>query len=155
MSQRGHFCLREGIEDCPVREVPKMQSTICKFVGLRFSPFSCFGTIKYRFKLRGWCDDEELNSMTSRAVSFCEDIVGHVPPCVLFAVINTFSNGWTTEARFQKSVSDCLLCYECSGVDSLDHYASCIVAWRIFSTLFTESVFLVRLVDSLGCRLIL
>ena len=59
-------------------------------------------TFSYRFKLRAWFDDHELNDLALRAVSFCEDIVSHVPPCVLFAVINTLFNGWTTDARFQK-----------------------------------------------------
>ena len=146
------FCLKEGIADCPISEIPRIQNRICSFTGNRFIDFNMKSTFSYRFKLRARFDDHELNDLALRAVSFCEDIVSHVPPCVLFAVINTMFNGWTTEARFQKSESKCVLCRDCLGEDSLDHYASCNIVWSLFSSIFREPLWPCSIDRFLGLR---
>ena len=64
-----------------------------------------------------------------------------VPPCVLFAMYNTFFNGWATSHRFQVDDKVCWLCIDCNGHDSLEHYATCIVQWRVFASKFKKSVF--------------
>ena len=149
------FCLREGVADCPVREIPKIQNRICNFTGNRFIEFDMKDTFIYRFNLRAWFDNVEVHDLAFRAVSFYEDIRSHVPPCVLFAVINTMFNGWTTDARFQNTGSRCVLCRECIGEDSLDHYASCISTWRIFLA-SSENLFgHAQLIDFLDCEVIL
>ena len=138
--------------DCPIGEIPKIQNRICSFTGNKFIDFNMKNTFIYRFKLRAWFENHEVNDLAIRAVSFCEDIMSHVPPCVLFAVINTMFNGWTTEARFQRSDSKCVMCNDCSGEDSLDHYASCNVVWRIFSSIFREPLWPCTIDRFLGLR---
>ena len=146
------FCLREGVADCPVCEIPKIQYRICNFAGNRFIDFNMRETFIYRFDLRAWFENDEVNDLALRAVSFCKDIIRHVPPCVPFAVINTMFNGWSTDARFQETGSRCVLCRDCTGDDSLDHYASCIFAWKIFSSLFREPLWPCTIDRFLGSR---
>ena len=146
------FDLREGVADCPVCEIPKIQYRICNFAGNRFIDFNMRDAFIYRFNLRAWFDNDEVHDLAFRAVSFCKDIMSHVPPCVLFAVINTMFNGWATDARFQKTGSSCVLCRDCIGEDSLDHYASCIFTWRIFASLFREPLWPCAIDRFLGLR---
>ena len=91
----------------------------------QFVPFSLVQALAKRFKLREWFDDNEILLYASKAAEFIADIKGHVPPCVIFAVLRTYFNGWATSARFQTIDKVCLLCFECDGVDSLEHYAEC------------------------------
>ena len=121
-------------------------------MGNRFIDFNMISTFTHRFKLRAWFDDHAMNDLTLRAISSFEDIVSHVPPCVLFAVINTMFNGWTTDTRFQKSESKCVLCRDCLGEDSLDHYASCNTVWSIFSCIFREPLWPCTIDRFLGLR---
>ena len=90
---------------------------ICNFISNRFIHFDLKNNFLYRFKLRDWLKDSELDNMAFGAVSFCNDIAGHVPPCVLLAVINTYFDGWTSDVCFQKIGSACFLCNGCEGVD--------------------------------------
>ena len=70
-----------------------------------------------------------------------EDVRNHDPPCVLVAVLKTFFNGWATSARFQTMDKVCLLCFDCDGVDSIEHYASCPFQWKVFADKFRTSMF--------------
>ena len=79
-----------------------------------------------------------------------EDIAGKVPPCVHFAVLLTFFNGWCTSARFQEEDRVCWLCFECDGPDRLEHYAACPHQWRTFAKKFRKSVFPMSLPRFLG-----
>ena len=63
------------------------------------------------------------------------------PPCVLFCVICTLFNGWSTSARFQQVDKIWFICSECEGPDRLEHYAPCIWQWRMFALRFGKSVF--------------
>ena len=47
------------------------------------------------------------------------------PACVVWAVIKTWFNGWTTGRRFQQHDAKCLLCSQCGGQDSIEHYLKC------------------------------
>ena len=56
------------------------------------------------------------------------------PPCVLWAVVRTWFNGWCTGRRFQKRTSSsCVLSCQCSGEDSIEHYLSCPVVREVAS----------------------
>ena len=48
------------------------------------------------------------------------------PPCVLWAVVRTWFNGWCTLRRFQaRQRHSCFLSSTCSGEDSIEHYLRC------------------------------
>ena len=85
-----------------------------------------------------------------KAVNFVETVSKHVPPCVLFSVICTFFNGWNTSARFQVLDKVCLICSECQGFDSIEHYACCSYQWPVFGKKFRTSVFPMSLPRFLG-----
>ena len=54
------------------------------------------------------------------------------PPCVTWAVIRTWLNGWCTMRRFQNRQSNsCLLACSCKGEDSIEHYLRCPVVRSI------------------------
>ena len=59
-----------------------------------------------------------------QAPAFLHALRGHVPPCVIFAVINTWLNGWCTARRFQRGEHHCCI-GQCSGADELEHYVMC------------------------------
>ena len=48
---------------------------------------------------------------------------------------------WATSARFQETGKPCLLCSECDGLDSSEHYAKCLFQWRAFASQFPASVY--------------
>ena len=52
-----------------------------------------------------------------------------------------FFNAWPTDRRFHGDGKKCLICRDCSGCDSIEHYCTCQFAWRMFSECFRESVF--------------
>ena len=103
--------------------------------------FSLVAALRYRFQRCGWFSEQDACMFAPIAVNFLKDISASVPPCVVFCVINTFFNGWATSARFQSHDKNCLLCSECQGNDSLEHYACCLFAWKTFSRKFRTSVF--------------
>ena len=74
---------------------------------------------------------------------FAEEFVGYafknleyiravVPPCVLFAIISTWSNAWCSAPRFQEGFGTCWICDVCLGTDSIHHYGECRIAWETF-----------------------
>ena len=79
--------------------------------------------------------------MASRACSFLKGVAGKVPPSVIFAIVNSFFNGWATEARFQVKSGRCVICSSCTGDDSIEHYSSCSYAWRAFARRYRRPVF--------------
>ena len=84
------------------------------------------------------------------AAEVIKDIFHKVPPCVVYVVILTFFNGWTTTARFQENDRVCRLCYDCNGDDRLEHYATCRFQWLVFGRLFKKSIFPMSLARFLG-----
>jgi len=102
--------------------------------------FSFVGALRYRFQRCGWFGEEDACMFAPIAVQFLKDISAYVPLFAIFCVINTFFNGWATSARFQSLEKGCLLCSECRGIDSLDHYACCLFAWKTFSSKFRINV---------------
>ena len=135
------FCLGEGMKDLHIQEVPKLQSLVYRFSANSFFSFDLEGALRDRFRRREWFEDVELGRMAARAASFLLTVSKHVPPCVTFAIINTFFNGWSTGARFQSKQNKCYICRNCGGDDSLEHYSVCIYQWRAFAGLFNKSIF--------------
>ena len=61
-----------------------------------------------------------------RATATITQVRSCCPPCVLWAVVRTWMNGWCTARRFQKrGTRGCLLSAECKGEDSIEHYLRC------------------------------
>ena len=104
-------------------------------------PFDLFSTICYRFELREWFDTNDIPFYANLAVNFIKKVSKLVPPCVMFSVFLTYFNGWATSARFQKIDRVCLLCFDCEGSDSLEHYSCCPYQWIVFSRKFRKSVY--------------
>ena len=75
-------------------------------------------------KLGRWIDADHLDGAVEHATKVLEMIHKSVPPCVRFCVWTAWCNAWCTSARFQGE-GLCRLCGECSGADSLEHYAVC------------------------------
>ena len=121
--------------------IPRVQNIFYKALLPGLAPFSLVEALLKRFKLRGWFDECDLLLFASRAASLIEDIHKLVPPCVLFAVMKTYFNGWATSARFQQIEKVCRLCLDCDGVDSLEHYAACTFQWSVFASKLQRSVF--------------
>ena len=54
------------------------------------------------------------------------------PPCVVWAVVRTWFNGWCTHRRFQdRRRNSCLLSCDCGGEDSIEHYLRCAVVRQV------------------------
>ena len=87
---------------------------------------------------------------SERSLHFLSDVCKHVPPCVMFSVIYAYFNAWPTDRRFQGNRKTCMLCIECNGEDSIEHYGCCQFGWRAFSELFNVSVFPMTLERMLG-----
>jgi hypothetical protein len=69
---------------------------------------------------------DPIGHLARRAVRVYADIQGEVPPCVVAALIRTHFNGWCTARRFQEPArGKCSLSEDCSGEDSIEHYACC------------------------------
>jgi hypothetical protein len=58
---------------------------------------------------------------------------GNVPPCVLHAVLSSWTNSWTTERRFQQDMRDCVLCSSCKGKYEMEHYLVCPFGFQAIS----------------------
>ena len=54
-----------------------------------------------------------------------------IPPCVSFAVLNTWLNGWGTTRRLNIDIVECWLNCNCKLEDSLEHYATCDLHWEV------------------------
>ena len=133
-----------------VQEMESLQANIYDYVFPNLVPFNLEDLFCYRFLLREWFDEYEARRMAGRAVAFLEEISNATPPCVIFAVLNTYLNGWSTGARFQEKNSKCLLCIDCEGEDRLEHYGSCIFMWRDFARRYGKSIFPMSLARFLG-----
>ena len=72
-------------------------------------------------RLSRWSASREVSL---RALRNFTKIKSFMPACVIFAVLNTWLNGWATAKRMQKR-SICLLCNDCSSIDAIEHYAFC------------------------------
>ena len=115
------------------------QHVIYDLLLAKLSPFCLKSCLAKRFAKRNWFGRDEVDRYATLAVSLLEDIHKRVPPCILFAVLNTFFNGWTTSARFQEVEDCCYLCNICDGQDSIEHYASCPHMWRCFANISSKS----------------
>ena len=63
-----------------------------------------------------------------RAQDTLNSIWRNCPPCVVWAVVRTWMNGWCTGRCFQCSREhSCVLSRDCSGEDSIEHYLCCSV----------------------------
>ena len=81
-------------------------------------------------KLGRWIDADDLDGAVEYATKVLEMIHKSVPPCVRFCVCTAWCNAWCTSERFQGE-GLCRLCGECSGADSLEHYAVCPFQWQL------------------------
>ena len=107
-------------------------------------PLSMVRALEERFKLRGWWSDAFLNGCAIAATKLILDLRGVVPPCIQFCFLKSLFNGWPTAARMQDRGNPnnrCMLCSECHGTDSLEHYGCCNFGWRFFAKKFNCSVF--------------
>ena len=137
-------------QDVVLKELADLQSRMYRYFFPMFNSFDLKKTLRDRFVGREWVEENEADRMASRAFDFLESIAMHTPPCVIFAVLNTYLNGWTTAARFQEKGSRCLICEDCSGNDSIEHYGSCMHVWRAFSRRSGKSIFPATLQRFLG-----
>ena len=94
------------------------------------------------------------------AVLQLEKLWGKVPPCVSYAILNTWLNGWGTAQRFQVQDSSCWLHEGCPGKDAIEHYAVCACHWdalwakaRISPTRSLESFLLLTDDSEAGLRI--
>ena len=150
LAQFARFCLSEGVEDCKIRDLDNFQKHVYQYCRRCSVNFDLARTFEDRFRRRAWFEECEIRDMAEKAACFISVISGKVPPCVIFAVINTYLNGWSTGARHQKRENRCYLCVECVGEDSLEHYASCSFQWNVFASKFGRSVFPMTLPRFLG-----
>ena len=83
-------------------------------------------------KFSSWTSEQEAQMFAARAKHLINAVHAHVPPCVLYCLINTWWNGWCTNRRFQGN-GRCRLSESCEGDDSLEHYAECASHWEVFA----------------------
>ena len=79
----------------------KLQHRIYQFLLPRLAPFNLPEAVRARFELRKWFGESDRRHLSSVAAGFLHDIHRYVPPCVIYAVLMAFFNGWPTDARFQ------------------------------------------------------
>ena len=72
-----------------------------------------------------------VGSATGRAERMVQQLRGKIPPCVTAALVRSWLNGWCTARRFQQGRGKCWLSEECSGDDSIEHYARCDWSWHM------------------------
>ena len=75
-------------------------------------------------RLRRWQLFEAPRCLARRACRHLKTLNGRVAPCVSFALLNTWMNGWTTARRFQ-STAACVPCDGDTGADSIELYSFC------------------------------
>ena len=134
------FCDDSKVDASNVFGTPQCQNSVYRFLLSVECPFSLKGVLQYRFALRKWFEPVQIEYLADRAVEFLEAVHKHVPPCVLFTVINTFFNGWVTSARFQAIENRCYICADCDGNDSLEHYACCPFSWASYAKRFRKPI---------------
>ena len=76
-----------------VCRLPNFQKLVYEYLLKHRVPFNLAQTIEYRFGLRQWGSDSMRSVYASRAATFLKEIHNHVPPCVMYAVINLWFNG--------------------------------------------------------------
>ena len=129
---------------------PEFQKLVYRAILQKNLSFSLEESLRYRFVRCEWFDAGVADYLAPKAACFLRDVATHVPPCVLFAVICTYFNGWCTSDRFQELEEVCLLCNDCDGFDSIEHYACCIFAWKVYGSKFRKPIFPRSLVRFLG-----
>ena len=125
-----------------------MQRETYKYLLTLICPFSLRKSLYHR--ISRWFHGCELDNHCESSLNVFEIIRGKVPPCVLFAYICTVFNGWTTTARFQNKDNVCLICIDCEGDDTLEHYSTCVFQWKYFAKRFNKSVLPLSLPRFLG-----
>ncbi len=104
----------------------KFQKRICEFSLATMYPFSLRCCLKG--KLSRWFPEDQCESFSFKAIDILNTIK-NTAPCIVFAVVSMWCNGWCTDGRFQGDTIKCLVCSECDGRDKLEHYADCMYAW--------------------------
>ena len=87
-----------------------------------------------------WWEADVAGLLAEFALHQMRRLWGKVPPCVAYAVLNTWLNGWGTARRMQIRGVQCWLNCECSGEDAIEHYATCPVQWEVIRTKTRVSV---------------
>ena len=109
-----------------------LQSALYKALRLKAAPADLHTLLRKR--LERWSGRGLLSTPIGRAVRRGERIIqlikGQVPSCVVAALVRTWFNGWCTPRRFQQGRGKCLLSDECTGDDSIEHYARCTWGWH-------------------------
>lgn len=121
------------LEDC------HLQRRVYQYLLPRTHPFDLHEGLSC--KLSRWFPSEEASLRAARACHVVNSIHKHVPPCVLFCLLNTWCNGWCTNRRFQIRSGRCSLCLGCTGDDSLEHYAVCPFQWDVFARKLRQPMF--------------
>ena len=104
----------------------------------RDSPFIFQGMLQT--KLSRWCSQTLASAYALKGTRILRNIAKHVPPCVIWNLINSWCNGWCTDRRLQIKSSQCFLNSGCHGEDSIEHYAVCQCHWRVFNSRFRKNV---------------
>jgi len=145
------ICKGLSIQDLKDRKL--LQNRMYTHIRDSFVPFSMVRALEERFALRNWWSGAMLSAHAVAATKLVLDLKGVVPPCIQFCYLKTLFNGWPTAARFQErdgKNNRCMLCCDCNGEDSLEHYGCCNYGWRFFGKQFNCSVFPMSLERFLG-----
>lgn len=73
-------------------------------------------------RLQYWFRDIDAKRFAAKMPMIINNVFKCIPPCVQFAVVNTWLNGWPTNRRLHLPFAWCRLCGGCYGEDSLNHY---------------------------------
>ena len=119
----------------------QLQGNVYKYLKSIEVPFDFVEALADRFVLRNWMVGHDAYLFAQKAWELLNDVRKVVPPCVLHVFVLALFNGWPTNHRFQGKSSKCLLCNDCCGEDSLEHYAVCKFQWRMFAKRFSCSMF--------------
>ena len=105
-----------------------IQSALANALRPHVLQFSCEDYLRNRWAR--WFGGAQITLCIRSANIVKCNMQGRVPPCVLYAVLITWLNGWCTSRRYQQSVGKCRLYPECEGLDELEHYVRCPFAWE-------------------------
>ena len=97
-----------------------IQSALANALRPHVLQFSCEDYLRNRWAR--WFGGAQIRLCIRNASKVRCNMQGHVPPCVLHALLITWLNGWCTSRRYQQSVGKYRLCRECEGLDELEHY---------------------------------
>ena len=80
-----------------------------------------------------------MNHAVKAGVHNLKEICKRLPPCVRFAVVSSWLNGWATARRLQRH-STRVFCKKASSEDAIEHYAVCQVVKRAACSIYGREI---------------